>query len=254
MARRPDPFDKSSMAASFGVHGGIVLVFWLSGLVRSEPIEFITYEITLVSPPATVQAEVVQPATEQMVVERPEPTPPAPEPESEAEVVPLVQDDDPPPKPPELESTPAEELALEEETTAASTEDPPEDAAESGEDINVRMEGLRRDYPAYYNGIIRQIDNCFRPPRDGRDWATTVFFNIEMDGSVAGVEFVARSGNFDFDFSAMGAIECAGNGRFGPLPADFQWDRLPVQFDFTPRGELLEVFPSASRPSEVTNL
>lgn len=253
MARRSDPFDKSSMVASFAVHGGIVLVFWLSGLVRPEAIDFISYEITLVSPPPAVQAEVVQPATEQLVVERPEPTPPAPEPEPEEEVVPIVQEDDPPPTPPEPESTPVEELA-EEETTAASTEDPPEDAAESGDDINVHMEGLRRDYPAYYNGIIRQIDNCFRPPRDGRDWATTVFFNIERDGSVAGVEFLSRSGSFDFDFSAMGAIECAGNGRFGPLPEDYQWDRLPVQFDFKPRGELLGIFPTAGRPSEVTSL
>ena len=234
MARRPDPFDKSSMVASLGVHGGIVLVFWLSGLVRSDPMEFISYEITLVSPPPAEQAEVVQPATEQLVVERPEPTPPAPEPEPE--------------------TTPVEELSEEEETTAASTEDPPEDTAESGEDITVRLEGLRRDYPAYYNGIIRQIDNCFRPPRDGGDWGTTVFFNIERDGSVAGVEFVSRSGNFDFDFSAMGAIECAGNGRFGPLPDDFQWDRLPVQFDFKPRGELLGIFPTAGLPSEVTSL
>jgi len=237
MARRPDPFDKSSMVASFGVHGGIVLVFWLSGLVRSDPMEFISYEITLVSPPPAEQAEVVQPATEQLVVERPEPTPPAPEPEPEEDAVPIV-----------------EELSEEEETTAASTEDPPEDTAESGEDITVRLEGLRRDYPAYYNGIIRQIDNCFRPPRDGGDWGTTVFFNIERDGSVAGVEFVSRSGNFDFDFSAMGAIECAGNGRFGPLPDDFQWDRLPVQFDFKPRGELLGIFPTAGLPSEVTSL
>lgn len=253
MARRPDPFDKRSMAASFGVHASIVLVFWLSGLGRSEPMEFITYEIVLVSPPPSVQAEVTQPATEEMVVERPDPTPPDPEPEPEEDVVPVEEEDDPPPDPPEPESTPVEELAEEEETTATSPEVPSEDAEESGEDINVRMEGLRRDYPVYYRGIIRQINNCFRPPRDGRDWATTVFFYIERDGSVSGVEFVARSGSFDFDFRAMGAIECAGNGRFGPLPEDFQWDRLPVQFDFKPGGEPPGVVPRYGRPSEVTS-
>ena len=254
MARRPDPFDKRSAAASFGVHATIFLIFWLSGLVRGEPMEFITYEIVLVSPPPAVQAEVTQPATEQIVVERPDPTPPEPEPEPEEDIVPVEDEDDPPPQPPEPEATPVEELTEEEETTPSAPEDPPEDAEESGEDINVRMEGLRRDYPEYYNRIIRQVNNCFRPPRDGGNWATTVFFYIERDGSVGGLEFVARSGSFDFDFSAMGAIECAGNGRFGPLPDDLPSDRMEIQFEFKPRGELFGAFPSHGRPSEVTSL
>ena len=247
MPRRPDPFDKRSMADSLGIHASIFLVFWLSGLARTEPIEFITYEIVLVSPPPAVQAEVSQSATEEMLVEHPDPTPPEPEPE----VVPVEAEDDPPPKPPEPETTPVEELAEEEEETPPSApEDPPEGAEESGEDINVRLEGVRRDYPAYYSRIIQQINNCFRPPRDGRDWATTVVFNIERDGSVEGLEFVTRSGSFDFDFSAMGAVECAGNGRFGPLPDDLPYDRLPVQFEFKPGGEPLNVFARPGRPSE----
>ena len=254
MARRSDPFDTRSMAASLAVHASILLIFWLSGLARTEPMEFISYEITLVSPPPAVQDEVTERATEEMVVERPDPTPPEPDPEPEEDVVPVEQEDDPPPEPPEPESTPVEELAEEEETTAASPQDPPEDAEESGEDINVRMEGVRRDYPEYYNNIIGQINNCFRPPRDGRNWATTVVFNIERDGSVQGLEFVTRSGSFDFDFRAMGAVECAGNGRFGPLPDDLPYDRLPVQFEFKPGGELLGVFPRHGRPSEVTSL
>jgi len=252
MPRRPDPFDKRSMAASLGVHASILLVFWLSGFSRTEAIEFITYEIVLVSPPPDVQDEVTQPATEEMVVEHPDPTLPDPEPEQE--VVPVEAEDDPPPKPPEPETTPVEEVAEEEETPPSAPEDPPEDADESGENINVRLEGVRRDYPAYYNRIIRQINNCFRPPRDGRDWATTVVFNIERDGSVEGLEFGTRSGSFDFDFSAMGAVECAGNGRFGPLPDNLPYDRLPVQFEFKPGGEPLGVFARPDRPSEVTRL
>ena len=121
-----------------------------------------------------------------------------------------------------------------------------EDAEESGEDINVRLEGVRRDYPAYHNNIIRQINNCFRPPRDGRDWEATVFFYIARDGSVEGLEFATRSGSFDFDFSAMDAVECAGIGRFGPLPDDLPYDRLPVQFEFKPGGETLSVLPGTA--------
>lgn len=250
MAGSPDPFDRRSMAASFGVHGSIVLLFWVSALVRPEPIEFFTPEIVMISPPPSVQAEVTERATEEIVVERPDPPPPE-DPEPEQEVV-EVEADDPPPKPPEPEPTPVEELAVEEETTAASPEAPPEDAEESGEDLNVRIEGMRRDYPEYNERIIQQIYNCFRPPRDGRDWATTVFFYIERDGSVTGVEFVARSGSFEFDFGAMEAVECAGKGRFGPLPEGYQWDRLPVQFDFKPRGELLGILPRYGRPIEVS--
>ena len=205
----------------------------------------------MVSPPPAVQAEAVQPATEQMVVERPDPTPPVEEdPEPEQDVVPVVEEDEPPPKPPEPESTPVEELAEEEVTVSSAPEDPPEDAEESGDDINVRMEGLRRDHPVYYNNIILQIKNCFRPPRDGRDWWTAVRFTILSDGSVEALEFVRRSGSSDFDFRAMGAVECAGNGRFGPLPDDLPFQ--PVQFDFRPGGEPLQVFGRYGRPTEVT--
>ena len=253
MAGRAEPFDKRSMAASFAVHASIVLIFWLSGLGRPEPIEFISYEITLVSPPPAIQAEVTERATEEMVVERPDPTPPLEEPEPDEDVVPLEEEDDPPPKPPEPESTPVEELAEEEVTVSSAPEDPPEDAEESGEDINVRMEGLRRDFPVYYRNIIQQILTCFRPPRDGGDWTTIVVFNLERDGSVGGLAFSTRSGSFDFDFSAMGAIECAGGGRFGPLPDDYQWDRLPVRFEFKPRGEPLGESPRHGRPTEVTS-
>jgi hypothetical protein len=65
-----------------------------------------------------------------------------------------------------------------------------------------------------------------------------VFFYIERDGSVTDMDFVGRSGNSEFDFSALGAVECAGRGRFGPLPDDLPYERLPIQFKFEPRGEV----------------
>ena len=33
-----------------------------------------------------------------------------------------------------------------------------------------------------------------------------------------------------FDFEALGAVECAGKGRFGALPEELPFDRLPVEF------------------------
>ena len=32
----------------------------------------------------------------------------------------------------------------------------------SGEDLNIRMEGLRRDFPDYYLNIQRQIQRCWQ--------------------------------------------------------------------------------------------
>ena len=96
------------------------------------------------------------------------------------------------------------------------------------------MEGLRRDYPEYWNNIIRQIQRCFRPPSG--NWVTSVTFMIRRDGSVTNLAFERRSGNASFDFEAMGAVECAGQGRFGPLPEELPYEVQPIRFEFRPSG------------------
>jgi TonB family protein len=90
------------------------------------------------------------------------------------------------------------------------------------------MEGLRRDFPEYYNNIIRQINRCFRPPEG--NWVTTLTFKIRRDGTVTDLQFVQRSGNTAYDYVAMEAVECAGQGRFGPLPEELP-PEFPVQFE-----------------------
>ena len=150
------------MTMSVGLHGCLFTLAFFTSLIDRSPMEFVTYEIEMVSPPPAVQAE-IQPAMEELVVERPEPTRPIEE-EPEQEVVPIEDPDDPEPEPSPEEDRPTEELTeVEEEETPPSAPDPPPDEIdESGEGINVRLEGVRRDYPAYYNNIIRQIFNCFR--------------------------------------------------------------------------------------------
>lgn len=235
--KRFDPFDRRSMALSAAFHVALVALAWASSAYQPEPMEFITYEIELVSPAPPAQAEEPQPQppAEELVVERPEPEPIPPEPEPE-EIVPVEQPD---PEPePVREEPPAEERPPEvaETPVVATTPDPVEEEPEvTGEGLNVRIEGLRRDYPQYYNNIIRQIQRCFRWA-DGGSWQTTVFFYIDREGGAEGIEFVTRSGNAAFDFSAMGAVECAG-GRFGPLPEDLPYDRFPVRFSFRPMGQ-----------------
>jgi len=190
-----------------------------------EPLDLISYEITLVSPPPTQEAEELQPAPEEeVVVETPDP----------------VTEEDPPPV--------VEEERREEERPTPTPTPPTETPEESGdpepseevggEDLNVRMEGLRRDFPVYYQNIITQIGRCMRFSGSGR-WETTISFYVDHEGMVDGNElrFVERSGNVDFDYAAMGAVECAGNGRFGPLPEELQLDRIPIIFTFRPRGD-----------------
>jgi len=64
-----------------------------------------------------------------------------------------------------------------------------------------------------------------------------VAFMIRRDGTVDPntIRLVKGSGNYAFDQQALGAVEAAGNARrFGPLPAGFREDILPVVFRFTP--------------------
>ena len=187
--------------------------------------EFVTYQIDIVSPPPAQQAEVTAPAQEEeLVVETPDPAPPPEEPEPDPVVEETKREEskpEPTPTPPPPEPEPEEE---------AGTPDP--SPTEGGEDLNVHMEGLRRDYPAYYGNIIRQMNRCMRFNGPG-GLKTSVYFIINGDGTVdpGRIQFVSRSGNAGFDFAVMEAVECAGNGRFGALPSEMGLDRLPIVFE-----------------------
>ena len=235
------------------MHVAIVLLAWLSTVYAPEPIQFVSYEIELISPPAPRQAEEPETAADELVVQRPDPELTPPEPEVE-EIVP-AQEPGPEetPTPPREEPTPEEEPEVaEEEVEAAAVVEPPEEEPETtGEGIEVRIEGLRRDYPEYYNNIIRQIFRCFRW-RDGGRWETEIFFYINRDGVAEDIQFATRSGNTAFDFEAMGAVDCAGNGRFGPLPEDLPYDRFPIKFSFRPQGSPIMELPGLGAPTEVT--
>jgi outer membrane biosynthesis protein TonB len=238
MSRKASSSKRGPFIGSLVVHVALLALFWSSTVFRPEPILFESFAIQLYSPPPAVEAEAYSAPQEELVVERPpeqpppEPAPPEPKPE--------VRPEEPPPR---REPEPRAETPRPQPTTPPDPQ--PErqpargpDAVPSsagGENINVRMEGLRRDYPEYYNNIVRQITRCFRPPREGR-WETTVQFVIGKDGALVGDPTLAkRSGNVGFDILAMGAVECAG-GRFGEFPTDLALDRLAIQFTFTPAG------------------
>lgn len=242
MARRRgafDPFDRQSLLKSLGLHTLLIVVAVVSSAFGGPPeIEYIAYEIEIVSPPPTQVAEEIVDATEELVVETPdpEPLPAEPEPEEIAPVEEEVPEPEPTPEPEEAEETPPE-AAEETVVAAAPEEEVAEESDESGVGVEVRMAGLQRDYPEYYQNIIIQIRRCFRWQEGGNLQATLDFY-IRRDGTVEDTSFLSRSGNARFDFQAMGAVECAGSrARFGPLPDDLPYDRFPIRFTFFPQGE-----------------
>ncbi len=245
-----DTREEPPVSAFWGsvlVHGVVIAVAVGLSLARPEPLDFITYEIDLVSPPpARSEIEQQAPPVQELEIDTPddpEPDPedvPPPDPDPEPEETPPQPDPEPEPDetPPE---TPPDSVP-----TEATSEDAEEQPEETGEDIEVRMEGLKRDYPRYYNNIVRQIDRCFRPPRNLPDGLeTTIYFVIRPDGTVTDVRFVERSGANALDYGAMEAIGGCASGRFGELPEDLPFERLPILFRFSPAREL----PSAPTPS-----
>ena len=240
--------DRRAVLGSAAVHLLAFLLVWWTETAQPSPMEFVAYDIEMVSPPSPVEGES---APDELRVETPEetrpepepqpeeePPPPEPEPEEEAPPAEPEEEEEPPPEEesPPAEETPAPEPEPEEAEAEEGVEDPDPDAETSGENIDVRIEGVRRDYPAYYNNIIRQINRCFRW-RGSQDLTTTVRFYIDRDGTVSDLSVVEPSGNVEFDFEAMGAVECAGSGeRLGPLPEDLPFDRLPIEFTFRPAG------------------
>lgn len=103
----------------------------------------------------------------------------------------------------------------------------------TGSDVaTVRTEGIEFPFPGYLRNIVRQVALNFRPRNPGALQAEAFFF-IKRDGSVTGFRFVKSSGNFAFDLEAQAAVEAAARS-FGPLPAGFSDDILPVFFRFDP--------------------
>ncbi|MGK2960594.1 MAG: TonB C-terminal domain-containing protein, partial [Gemmatimonadaceae bacterium] len=104
-----------------------------------------------------------------------------------------------------------------------------------GTDVaTVQTEGIDFPFPGYLINIVRQIALRFNPNDTGSGLRAEVRFVIRRDGSVIGIGFITRSGNYSFDLEAQGAVEAAAS-QFGALPEGFRDDALPVVFSFDPR-------------------
>lgn len=167
------------------------------------------------------------------------PRPPAPE------VAASAQKETPKPRPPE---EPAEKAKLKKAPEAAATKvEAPKEAAEPkpeevkktldepNADETIRLEGAPFPYPEYLNNLVLQVKRRWRPPTGPQRWTAEIAFVIHADGRVTDIEWVRRSGDFNFDLEARGAIETTARQQaFGPLPEGYPSGQLRVVFLFDP--------------------
>jgi protein TonB len=216
----------ASAVASAVLHVGIFAAF-VALRPGPPPASPPIYRVNIVAaPPGAPAAGVVTPTSAAPAVEKPAP----PRPKSE-EVVP-VQTKTPPRRVPRL-ATPNVSDTRVKRNDPAPVAGGGERGGRGTDVANIRTEGIEFPYPGYLENIVRQIALRFRPPR-GSPLKAEVMFLIRRDGSINGFRFVQRSGSFTFDLEAQGAVESAATA-FGPLPAGFQDDVLPVMFSFDPR-------------------
>ena len=245
IARRNEPRHLGSFALSALFHAALGILAFQS-LKQPKPIALPPmYRVNIVAAPAGERA------IGEVKTETPRPATPVTQPstpQSSVKEMPLPAAK--PVKTPPVRATPTVAKAAPAPTKSAAppTEAKPVPQPETeapkagggpeggkGTDVaTVRSDGIEFPFPGYLNNIVRQIAVNFKPRTEARLKAE-VRFLIHRDGSVSGLTFVRRSGVFSFDLEAQGAVEAASSARrFGPLPAGFPDDVLPVVFSFDP--------------------
>ncbi len=141
-----------------------------------------------------------------------------------------------PEKPPE-EAQPEVEREPAPRTTSTEGPAPGVEPSTGTDPGTVRVEGIPFPYPEYLRNIVAEVYRRWHRPVGEAPLQAEVLFFVRRDGSISNLQFIRRSGSFAFDLEAEGAIEAAGNARaFGPLPAGYAADVLPVSFFFNPRS------------------
>lgn len=203
------------------VHGiAVVLLFGTpSGRTRLPP----TYRVHLVAAPAAdMETRKAPEAFDRPAEEKPAPAPAAKTPRS------TVSRATPPPT---RDQTKREAAPR---TTPTNQPLPGEKPSTGSDPLTVSTEGVAFPFPEYTNNIIVQIGRRWQRPFGVTSLEAEIGFFIHRDGSITDMQFVHRSGNFEFDLEAQGAIEEAGRSKaFGPLPDGWRSDVLFIRFYFS---------------------
>lgn len=225
-ARRRAPEARGTgiaLAATVALHAAAVGGLWSApSLVRrvAPPV----YRVELVAAPRPEPDRRRAPEVVERPAERPAPL------ESRRPRRTSVAATPPPPTPePEIEKEPAPRTNPEQELA------PGVEPSTGTDPATVKTEGVQFPYPEYLRNIVAQIHRRWHRPSGNVSLRAEVLFLIHRNGSISNFRFVKRSGAFAFDLEAQGAIEAAANAQaFGPLPAGYAADVLPVIFFFDP--------------------
>jgi protein TonB len=223
----------ASLTASIVLHAAVVATFLMlrPGAPAPSPP---TYRVRMVAaPPAPASAGVVKPTPAAPTNE-----PPPIRPKIEEKEVPLPTKKPPPAvqQPQRATPTPPSVTQTKPSTERAPSAGGGETGGKGADVANVNLNGIEFPFPGYLENIVRQIALNFKPSVRGAFHAEVTFL-IRRDGSVdpSTIRLTQRSGNYEFDLDARGAVEAAANSRrFGPLPSGFPDDVLPVIFLFDP--------------------
>lgn len=229
IGRQPPRPGRGALMGSILFHFGLVGAVFAVSIIKPDEPEFVTYRVSIVSPPPQVQGEPAPtPPPEEKIVARPEPEPEPPPPVEK-----------PKPKPPEekrVERTPVADTTPKPKDPEPVKGNAPDSTSAGGVGVNVDIPGQDFPFPEYLENIILQINRYFRWTGSSSPTAMVAFF-INRDGSVGGLSIVERSADYRFNVEAMSAIEQAGKrGAFGPLPDGWVSDRLFVRYRFLPPG------------------
>src|SRR5437773_326993 len=115
----------------------------------------------------------------------------------------------------------------------------PGETPSTGNDVaTVSTEGVEFPFPEYLQNIVAQVLRRWQRPLQSTPLESEVSFFVHRDGSVTDLQFIKRSGNFEFDLEAQGAVEEAGRFKaFGRLPDGWSSEVLFVRFYFSGRRQ-----------------
>jgi protein TonB len=235
VGRAEAPRFGASFALALALHGAIVAGAIVASRRTPPPPLPPVYRVSIVAaPPGERRIGQVRPAPPTPEPEPVAPAPPAAEPPPQAMPAP-----EPPAPAPRRRQPPATPNPTASRPKPANTPVPRAGGGPTGDrgtDVaTVRTEGIDFPYPSYLSNIVRQIALRFKPEA-GSARTAEVLFLVHRDGSVTGLRFVRRSGDYAFDLEAQGAVEAAAAANaFGSLPQGFPDDVLPIFFSFDPR-------------------
>jgi outer membrane biosynthesis protein TonB len=221
--RRPVPPGSPplALAGTVVVHGMALILLYASTTAARAPLPP-AYRVRLVAAPEPVAG--ARPAPES--VDRPAAPPAAPAPRRAPRNTVART-----PPPPVTDDRPREAAPR----TTPSAAPLPGERPSTGNDVaTVSTEGLEFPFPEYLGHMVSEVLRRWQRPLQSTPLEAEVAFFVHRDGSVTGLRFIRRSGNFAFDLEAQGAVEEAGRYRaFGDLPAGWASDVLFVRFYFS---------------------